>query len=881
MPIQNLSNMEKKFSFALLCLALGLQAQNQLNVYSPTPDAPYPSGMVKLNPSVIPPTGKWETGNCGALGTYAVGQNNDFTVQVKKADQPDSQYVNLFEYNTFVNSGQGTLMGVTRSSFVTFDYLGDVVVRITCNQFASLSASQVVIRPQSRGIPVDISGNVITIPLHNSAADGYSDKLSVELNGNRYSNLQIFANKIYEPLAPVPTFNVTYEAANNGTALNDYSVSLNNVSKKIIIKQGAIVKVPYTGPKYTDANGKINMLTGDEIYFEGGAVLNGGIIAKNVQDIRIYGRGIIDLTNYPKQYDHDNPNEYAYTQPITLRWCKNVTLDGLIINDSQQLCVEMTDCGGTSSDLVDNMKINNLKMFSRALWGDGFHMRGTSNVLINDCYNRTSDDAISIYASRHQGWDSCNPSVYPDPLYPPVCGGCPAYPASIPCDPLSTAPYLNRDALNISVTNTLLYADNAHAIEIGWHGNQLYNNGLNIYNLRFTNINILEHDQNWVQQNGYIHTEYDGAIGINCSDDNKCGNFLFKDVYVEDFTNGSLMTVRTMPYGYGDAIRSGKTIQDVRFENLYYTGTGERKSIIQGIDCERFVNGVHFENFNVRTSPSSAYTRVTSLAGYAVGGVSMFDTNSYAYNITFDEANNYGTALTSGTYYTIRNTSTLNYLKSNSSGYVTSGAGSLPLTADCVWKLVLVGGHYRLHPYGSDALTLENTFTASNDPYCQGRYLSKITDDPVKTNQEWKIKGTGTANTYMINNAYTRAYLTAYSVTGTNTIAFPKNGLSTQKWLIMPYTGTLPRPAAPVTTPIREKITVLPNPAKDYLHVDMGQKTAAMFSLVDLRGSRSVTQKLTDAVTDVYIGDVTDGIYLVVIENAEGVIYSEKFVKTH
>jgi len=706
-------------------------SQNILDTYSTTPNAPYPVNIVKENPSIVPTTGNWQT-NCGGLGNYMVGSNTDFSVEVKRPE--DASYQGLFEYNTFVNSSSSDLSGVTRSSFVMFDYSGQVNIRITCNQFASINASQVIIRPLSRNIVPVISGNTLTFTLtslpNDTANRTVSDKLSVEINGNRYSNLQIFANKIYLPIQPVPTFTKTYFASDNGTSVNIYDTSLNvnGTPKKLLLKRSNC-QCPIYRACFSTTNGKISLLSGDEICIEGGAILNGGVYANNATNIKIYGRGIIDLTNYPKQYDHDiannQENQYAYTQGITLIGCKNVTIDGITINDSQQLSVELTDCGGNTSDPINNITINNVKIFSRVLWGDGFHMRGTSNVSINDGYNRTSDDCISIYASRRQIWYSDDTNYRNQNYSDGYCEGC-VYPSLIGYTPNSPLSYQNRDALNISVTNTLLYADNAHAIEIGWHGNQMLNAGKDIYNLLFENIDILEHDMKWVQQNGYVHTEYDGAIGINCSDDNKCGNFLFKNIRIEDFTSGSILAVRVMPYGIGDAIKSGKSVYDVRFENLSYTGTGENKSIIQGVQCDRFVNGVHFENFTVKTSPTATPVTVTSanMSNY-------FITNEYAYNITFQEKNNYSTPFTSGDYFTIRNLATGKYLQANGNGAI-AGTGTLlnPINQNMVWQLISVGGHYRIKNV-STTTTLENTFDQQTSPsnytsyLCQGRLVKR------------------------------------------------------------------------------------------------------------------------------------------------------------
>lgn len=885
---------------AIICFSISVKAQNYLNTF-------YPLGTNDTiqNPSITP-----KLSNCGMIEPLKIGSNKDFRVRVK--NNPSDAWQDLFEYNTFVNSSSGDLLGVTRSSFVQFDYSGTVIIEVKCNGFSddasspySVRPENVIIRPQSAIINRQVSGQIITFTLTTPTANGtgkdYSNKLSLEINGNRYKNLQIFANrKFVPPAGSSAVFTHVYTAAQNAT--NIYDIALNSVSnKKIKIEKGAILTVPYEGAQYSGTNGKIVMNNGDEIYIEGGGVLNGGLIATEKSNIKIYGRGMIDLTNYPKKLDQSDINEYAWTSPLTFRRSKNIILDGLVLNDSQQFMVELTDCGGTSTDAGDNININNMKLFSHAIWGDGYHMRGTSNVSINDCFNRTSDDCISIYASRRLSWDLCD-NTYLTQSYIDLSEPGANYPALNKCarnqagvaDPLAT-PYLNRDALNIKVTNTLLYADNAHAIEIGGHGNQLLNNGKDIYNLHFENIDILEHDQNWVQPNRNIIKTYDGAIGINCSDDNKCTNFLFKNIRIEDFTAGAILHVRVMPYGEGDAVKSGKIVQDIRFENLSYTGTGENKSIITGVNCDRFVNGLHFENFTVKTSNNATANLITNS-----NWLNYFDTNKFAYNVTFQEANNYTPNALSNGLYRIQNIAdpTL-YLKNNTGSYTSSNTA----LTNTIWQIEKVSGvdHYFIKPYDNLSNSLENSFVRTEfvapNTSCNGRYLNTIPSVSLKTNQQWKVFGNNT-NGYNVINAYSRGYLTYLKssnnnlVAGTNTVTLPKefvntNIINTQKWKFIPY-----------TTPIdsfknsnsessnlklnynKELIEIFPNPSKGLLNINNVKNIQnTKVEVIDLNGKILILENIVNENTTLNIENLANGLYIIKIINDLGEVYSDKIIK--
>lgn len=804
-------------------------------------------------------------GICGDIANsdYKIGHNNDFTVRVKKDN--DNDWKDLFEYNTFVNSSTGDLSGVSKSSFVSFDYSGTVNIEITCNNFSSISG-KVLIRPLSRNITQSISGNVLTLTLTSppefDAWNGksYSDKLSIELNGNRYRNLHIFANKIHNYTTPTGPAVVVFEKVNNGTSNNIYNKSLwDGVSKKIIIKEGAIVIVPYS-PYFESNYSTILMQSNDEIYIEGGGVLKGGINAHDVENIKIYGRGIIDLTNLPKQYTK-NQNSYGYNQGITIRRCKNVFIDGLTINDPQQVCVELKDCGGSTSDPIENITINNLKMFSRVIWGDGIHMKGTSNVAINDCFARTSDDGIAIYASRIDGYSVSQ----------------------------------NRDALNIRVTNTKLYPDNAHAIVIGWHGNQSStNDGNNIYNLNFDNIDILEHDQNWVDPDGFIHSEYDGAIGIVCSDANKCDSFTFSNIRVEDFTNGSLLTVRVMRSEFGGAQTNGQYVRNIHFQNFTYNGSGEHKSVIQGIGCDNYVDGVHFQNFKINnqliTKLSDYVLPLGQLTSYPIVkpplyNTSGFDTNQYAYNITFEEANNYSTALLDG-YYTIQNIgSSTNFLKNIiSQNYVTSNNN---FNDERIWYIEKVtgSGNYRIKPYIDETKTLQSLYTRTQpDTACDGRYITLEDNNPTLTNQEWKIVPVTTgSNTYKINNAYTRGYLTYSNSTNlSNSVLLSKNSTTFQNWKITPTPISF-REMSDINTSSNQDLNVIkifPNPTNDFLNINnLKNSNDSILKIVDLKGSIILSEQINSENSKIYIGNISNGIYLLLIEKNKVLIYSKKIIK--
>lgn len=200
------------------------------------------------------------------------------------------------------------------------------------------------------------------------------------------------------------------------------------------------------------------------------------------------GRGIADQTHLRKRYSPSDVFDPGYenVHGTTIRRATDVTIDGLVLNDVQHYGFELLNS--------DDVEILNTKVFSRVIWGDGFNLVATQNVVIQGSFFRTADDCIAIYASRVRTW-----------------------------------PWVDEDTANIAVRNTVLYADAAHPIEIGAHGNQVVGAGNTLTNVVFEDIDILEHDEPL--------PSFQGAIGINCGDENSCTGFQFTDIRIEDFTD--------------------------------------------------------------------------------------------------------------------------------------------------------------------------------------------------------------------------------------------------------------------------------------------------------------------------------------------------------
>lgn len=240
--------------------------------------------------------------------------------------------------------------------------------------------------------------------------------------------------------------------------------------------------------------------------------------------VRIPGRGI-----------SDHP-----IRGIEITDSRNVLIDGITVVNPDHYTV----FGGGATDIT----IRNLKFFSCKGWSDDINLMCCRNVFIDNVFMRNSDDYIALYNHRWNRWGSSG---------------------------------------DITVQNSILWADVAHPINVGGHGDPDSPTGEVIENLIFRNIDIQEHDEGT--------PPYQGCMAIDCGDENHVRNILFKNIRVESIQEGRLFYVKVHFNEKHDKV-PGNSIDGIPFRNITYTGIGENPSIIEGLDKERLVKNVTFEN---------------------------------------------------------------------------------------------------------------------------------------------------------------------------------------------------------------------------------------------------------------------------------------------
>lgn len=142
--------------------------------------------------------------------------------------------------------------------------------------------------------------------------------------------------------------------------------------------------------------------------------------------------------------------------------------------------------------------------------------------------------------------------------------------------------------------NSTLWADVAHPIMIGLHGSATEIGpdapSDTITGVVYRNIDILDHCENQI--------DYQGCFGISCGDNNIVRDLTFDNIRVEDFRKGQLVNIRIfLNEKYCKA--PGRSVSNVLFKDITYTGRNAAMSVICGYDESRQVCDITFDNLVV------------------------------------------------------------------------------------------------------------------------------------------------------------------------------------------------------------------------------------------------------------------------------------------
>jgi hypothetical protein len=424
--------------------------------------------------------------------------NSAFIVKVRQSDGP-WQPVDVYLAKV-ANSTSG-IIKQERTAFSYFDFSDEVEVAVTIKEPI---VSGVRLRPRSYDIIPVINGNTISFKLKSPC------NLSLEINGNIFNNLQLFANSLDDFSHAVPDSNTIY-----------FGPGIHRI-------------------------GALKITSGKTVYIAGGAIVQGQLLMENVHRVKILGRGV--LTQLPLPGDSamrtkTNMNKNLPKQrgdEVTINHSHDIEVNGIII-----LPHKYSVFIGQS----EGVTIRNIKSFSSEGNADGIDVFCSKNVFIDSVFMRNADDCIAIYGHRWSFFGNTN---------------------------------------HVMVSNSILWADIAHPVLIGTHGDSVHPDTLS--DISFKNINILDQHENQI--------DYQGCMALNAGDSNLIDSVSFTDINVENIRRGQLLNLRVM-YNKKYNTSPGRGIRNVLFKNISYTGSNPNLSVISGYDDARSIKNVVFENLRI------------------------------------------------------------------------------------------------------------------------------------------------------------------------------------------------------------------------------------------------------------------------------------------
>jgi hypothetical protein len=442
------------------------------------------------------------TEKSGRLVTYPAPEgepaSEDFTLKVNNEDVfVYRARVSAWPINQVWPGYQRPIDQTELASFSYFDCSGRVSIELT----AARDFGSVIVRPISCGIVPEVEGRVIRFEMEGPG------QVVVELDDYHHA-FHLFANPL-EKEKPDP---------------GDPAVH-------------------YFGPGIHEA-GQIEMKDGETVYIEGGAIVHGVIVGRDVSDIRIAGRGILDASKIGR---FDAP------QMVSVYGCENVVVEGIICRDPHVWTVLPGKCR--------KVRISNIKLIG--LWrynADGIDIVNSQDVLIEDCFIRAFDDNIALKGMRWQ-------------------------------NNLTE----ERNLKNIHVHNCVLWNDWGRAFEIGAE-----TVADSITDVLFEDCDVIHyvHIAMDVQNGDRAVVRNVEFRDIRVEEPIKDSARIAERPYPKDRLGYLIdLNIRANPYSK-DTIR-GK-IQHISYESISYSGTPFPVSVMNGFSPEHLVEGVRLKDIEIR-----------------------------------------------------------------------------------------------------------------------------------------------------------------------------------------------------------------------------------------------------------------------------------------
>lgn len=458
---------------------------------------------------------------------------HDFIVRVRPVGTGDEAWFTLDTHRVKVD-----MHDVTEASMAFFDAdfeaCGPLEVEVCQRGWSRYCHA--AIRPLSLGVEPTVEQRSVRFTVDRPM------NLSVEINRDRRHNLHLFVGDLRRVEAMEADPDVTIAGNPNGeNTLNLDVPEVRDALASMAARPAGErrpVKVLVKRAHYCVANCMADVPSGLDLVLEGGAVLDGGLRVRHAQGVSVRGHGVLDLADYKR---------FSGMSGVLVEFNRDVTIDGLMFVNPPHYTVML----GASQ----NVTVRDIKAFSCEGWSDGIDMMACRGATIEGCFMRNSDDCIAVYGSR---WD--------------YRGG----------------------TSDVSVRDCTLWADVAHPMMIGTHGDHEHDGDV-LERLSFEDIDVLEHNE---YQDGYL-----GVMAINAGDANTVRDVTWRCIRIERFQRGRVFDIETK-WNKDYNPRPGRLVENVLIEDVDVAGgVDELPSLIRGVDEAHPVRNVTIRNLRREGRP--------------------------------------------------------------------------------------------------------------------------------------------------------------------------------------------------------------------------------------------------------------------------------------
>ena len=339
--------------------------------------------------------------------------------------------------------------------------------------------------------------------------------------------------------------------------------------------------------------GTIELTSGQTLFLDEGAVVFGCIHAIDADNIKILGRGILDGGRTHEQIicDENSASKTFVVQnetrqhAISLEYCTNITIDGITIREALHYNIKPFAC--------ENLHISNIKVIGSWRYNtDGIDTNNCKNVLIEDSFFRTFDDAVAV-----KGMDFVYGGI--EEIIKPIETGVLLFGD----EAIRKVTYRNGkvydESCNIHTRRCTVWSDYSGSFVVGAETNaeQMYNilfencdvihfncGALDVHNVDYAHIHDVEFRN--------INLEYDDVVLMPTHQNS--------DDQVYENTNPNwtpwLLAVRTICHpNYSLGAKRGKT-DNIIFRNIRMFGKHRPAIMLKGHDDEHKTKDILIEN---------------------------------------------------------------------------------------------------------------------------------------------------------------------------------------------------------------------------------------------------------------------------------------------